>query len=44
MIEASQNINQVTIVAEQGGISVILQPVLVINDGGFDGIVNGGTP
>jgi len=45
MIEVSQNIIEVTIVAEQGGISVELQPVLVINGGGgFDGIVNGGTP
>lgn len=43
MIQVTQTIQEVTVIAEQGGISVTLQPVLVVGEV-FDGIVNGGTP
>jgi hypothetical protein len=42
MIEVTQDVQQITIVAEQGGYSVTLQPVLVVNGGGGGSVSWGG--
>lgn len=43
MIEITRNITPVTITVTREGKEVILQPIISKNNGGFDGIVDGGT-
>jgi len=40
----TQNVNKITITATQNGNDINIQPVIMKNAGGFDGIVDGGTP
>ena len=44
-IEITREVKDITVVVTRNGKEVILQPTISrVTDGGFDGIVNGGTP
>jgi len=43
-ITATREVVEVSVTATRNGQSIVLQPILIKSEGGFDGIVNGGTP
>lgn len=45
-VEIVREVQSVTFTVERNGVSIVTQPILVVNGGGsdWDGIVNGGTP